>query len=189
MARTLKSHAETLDHLATPVAIFDRDQRLQFYNQAFVRLWDLDLGFLESHPDHNELLDKLRSQNKLPEQLNWRNWKEQVLSVYRALDTQTNRWHLPNGQTLQVIATAHPQGGVTWVFENLTEQVDLETRYNTLVKVQGETIDHLARGRCRFRTGWPHSPVEPGFPCAVGHYRRSDQARHAYQGDRSRLCR
>ncbi|MCO5734645.1 PAS domain-containing sensor histidine kinase [Rhizobium sp. SSA_523] len=144
--RTLKSHAETLDHLATPVAIFDRDQRLQFYNQAFVRLWDLDLGFLESRPDHNELLDRLRSQNKLPEQLNWRNWKESVLSVYRALDTQTNRWHLPNGQTLQVIATAHPQGGATWVFENLTEQVDLETRYNTLVKVQGETIDHLAEG-------------------------------------------
>jgi len=146
LARTLTSHAETLDHLATPVAIFDREQRLQFYNQAFVRLWDLELGFLESHPDHNELLDKLRSRNKLPEQLNWRNWKEQVLSVYRALDTQTNRWHLPNGQTLQVIATAHPQGGVTWVFENLTEQVDLETRYNTLVKVQGETIDHLAEG-------------------------------------------
>ncbi|WP_377404137.1 ATP-binding protein [Rhizobium helianthi] len=144
--RTLKSHAETLDHLATPVAIFDKNQRLQFYNQAFVRLWDLDLGFLESRPDHNELLDKLRSQNKLPEQLNWRNWKESVLSVYRALDTQTNRWHLPNGQTLQVIATAHPQGGATWVFENLTEQVDLETRYNTLVKVQGETIDHLAEG-------------------------------------------
>ncbi|SIR29019.1 PAS domain-containing protein [Rhizobium sp. RU35A] len=146
LTRTLKSHAETLDHLATPVAIFDREQRLQFYNQAFARLWDLDLGFLESRPDHNELLDRLRSQNKLPEQLNWRNWKESVLSVYRSLDTQTNRWHLPNGQTLQVIATAHPQGGVTWVFENLTEQVDLETRYNTLVKVQGETIDHLAEG-------------------------------------------
>jgi signal transduction histidine kinase len=146
LTRTLKSHAETLDHLATPVAIFDRDQRLQFYNQAFARLWDLDLGFLESRPDHNELLDRLRSQNKLPEQLNWRNWKESVLSVYRSLDTQTNRWHLPNAQTLQVIATAHPQGGVTWVFENLTEQVDLETRYNTLVKVQGETIDHLAEG-------------------------------------------
>ncbi len=32
------------------------------------------------------------------------------------------------------------------MFENLTERVDLETRYNTLVQVQGETIDHLAEG-------------------------------------------
>ncbi|GES46841.1 two-component sensor histidine kinase [Rhizobium dioscoreae] len=146
LARTLKSHAETLDHLATPVAIFDGERRLQFYNQAFVQLWELDIAFLEKRPDNSELLDRLRSAKKLPEQLNWKTWKDGVLSVYRALDTQTDLWHLPNGQILRVFATAHPQGGATWVFENLTEQVDLETRYNTLVKVQGETIDHLSEG-------------------------------------------
>jgi signal transduction histidine kinase len=146
LERTLKSHAETLDHLATPVAIFDRDRRLQFYNQAFVELWELDIGFLESKPDNSELLERLRAAKKLPDQLNWKTWKDNALSVYRALDTQSDLWHLPNGQTLRVFATAHPQGGATWVFENLTEQVDLETRYNTLVKVQGETIDHLSEG-------------------------------------------
>lgn len=146
LRRTLRANAETLNHLATPVAIFDGNRRLQFYNQAFVRLWELDIAFLESAPDNNELLDRLRSANKLPEQLNWKSWKESALSVYQALDTQTDLWHLPNGQTLRVFATAHPQGGATWVFENLTEQVDLETRYNTLVQVQGETIDHLAEG-------------------------------------------
>ena len=146
LKRTLRSHAETLDHLGTPVAIFDRDRRLQFYNQAFATLWGLDLGFLDSRPDNNELLDRLRSTNKLPEQLNWRAWKESAMSIYQALDTKTDLWHLPNGETLRVIATAHPQGGATWVFENLTEQVNLETRYNTLLKVQGETIDHLSEG-------------------------------------------
>ncbi len=146
LKRTLRSHAETLDHLATPVAIFDRDRRLQFYNQAFVTLWGLDLGFLDSRPDNSELLDRLRATNKLPEQLNWRAWKESALSIYQALDTKTDLWHLPNGETLRIIATAHPQGGATWVFENLTEQVNLETRYNTLLKVQGETIDHLSEG-------------------------------------------
>ncbi|PZM09807.1 PAS domain-containing sensor histidine kinase [Rhizobium tubonense] len=146
LARTLKSHAETLDHLGTPVAIFDGDRKLQFYNQAFVGLWELDIAFLESKPDNSELLERLRAAKKLPEPLNWKSWKDSALSVYRALDTQSDLWHLPNGQTLRVFATAHPQGGATWVFENLTEQVDLETRYNTLVKVQGETIDHLSEG-------------------------------------------
>lgn len=146
LVRTLKSHAETLEHLATPVAIFDGDQRLQFYNQAFQRLWDLDMGFLERKPGNGEVLDRLRAGGKLPEQLNWKQWKANALSVYQALDTQSDLWHLPNGQTLRVFATARPQGGATWVFENLTEKVDLETRYNTLVQVQGETIDHLAEG-------------------------------------------
>lgn len=146
LARTLKSHADTLDHLATPVAIFDADRRLQFYNQAFLQLWGLETKFLESRPDHAELLDRLRDAHKLPEQLSWKAWKDNCLSVYRALETQTDLWHLPNGQTLRVIASAHPQGGATWVFENLTEQFNLETRYNTLVQVQGETIDHLSEG-------------------------------------------
>lgn len=146
LARTLKSHAETLDHLATPVAIFDGERRLQFYNQSFAQLWELEPGFLDSRPDNGEVLDRLRSAHKLPEQLSWKAWKENTLSVYRSLETQTDLWHLPNGQTLRVIASAHPQGGATWVFENLTEQVDLETRYNTLLRVQGETIDHLSEG-------------------------------------------
>ncbi|MBP1851824.1 sensor histidine kinase [Rhizobium halophytocola] len=146
LSRTLKSHADTLDHLATPVAIFDGARHLQFYNQAFAQLWELDTPFLESHPDNSQLLDRLRSEKKLPEQLNWRTWKEQALAVYRSLDTHTDLWHLPNGQILRVIMSAHPQGGATWVFENMTEQVDLETRYNTLLRVQGETIDHLSEG-------------------------------------------
>ncbi|MDF1610464.1 PAS-domain containing protein [Hoeflea sp. YIM 152468] len=146
LKRTLQSHAETLNHLATPVAIFDRDQRLQFHNQAFQRLWELDTPYLARRPDNGEFLERLRADGKLPEPHAWRDWKDQILSVYRSVDTTPQLWHLPDGQTLNVFANAHPQGGVTWVFENLTEKVDLETRYNTLLEAQGETIDHLAEG-------------------------------------------
>jgi signal transduction histidine kinase len=150
LRRTISSHAETIDHLATPVAIFDRDQRLQFHNQAFQRLWELDAPFLARRPDNGEFLERLRADGKLPEPHAWRDWKEQMLSVYRSVETTPHLWHLPDGQTLNVFANAHPQGGVTWVFENLTEKVDLETKYNTLLQVQGETIDHLAEGVCVF---------------------------------------
>jgi signal transduction histidine kinase len=193
LARTLKSHAETLDHLATPVAIFDAERRLQFYNHAFAQLWDLETKFLESRPDHAELLDRLRAAHKLPEQLSWKSWKENCLSVYQALETQTDLWHLPNGQTLRVIASAHPQGGATWVFENLTEQFNLETRYNTLVQVQGETIDHLSEGVAvfgpdgriqlsnpAFRALWGISEAE----AAVGTHIRSLEAACASSYDK-----
>lgn len=163
LKRTLKSHAETLDHLATPVAIFDREQRLQFYNQAFQQLWGLDLVFLESHPDNGELLDRLRANGKLPEQLNWRSWREAALSVYRSVETHVDIWYLPNGQTLRVFANVLPQGGVTWVFENLTEQVNLETLYNSLVKVQEETIDHLAEGVAVFAPDGKIKLCNPAF--------------------------
>ena len=44
----IDAHADTLDKLATAVAIFDRDQKLTFYNRAFARLWGL-LGKLARH--------------------------------------------------------------------------------------------------------------------------------------------
>jgi signal transduction histidine kinase len=168
LRRTIKSHAETLDLLATPVAIFDERQKLQYYNQAFRQLWDLDIPFLESTPAHGELLDRLRAKAKLPEQLNWKNWKETILSVYRSIEPHNDIWHLPNGQTLRVFATARPQGGATWVFENLTEQVDLETRYNTLLKVQGETIDHLAEGVSVFAPDGRITLSNPAFRALWG---------------------
>ncbi len=166
--RTLKSHAETLDHLATPVAIFDSEQHLQFYNQAFQSLWSLDLTFLESHPSNGELLDRLRDNGKLPEQLNWKSWRENALSVYHAVDSQSDIWYLPNGQTMRVFANAHPQGGATWVFENLTKQVTLETQYNSLLEVQQETIDHLAEGVAVFGPDGKIKLSNPAFRAIWG---------------------
>ncbi|WP_439273004.1 ATP-binding protein [Pseudochrobactrum sp. HB0163] len=146
LQRTLRSHAETLDQLSTAVAIFDPEMKLQFFNQAFAKLWSLDIAYLESRPSNAMLLDGLRSDGKLPEQPEWRRWKESMLSAYRAVDPQEHWWHLPDGRILRVVANPHPQGGVTWFFENMTEKFDLESRYNTLMKVQGETLDHLAEG-------------------------------------------
>lgn len=144
--RTVRSHADTLDQLNTAVASFDVDQKLRFFNQAFQSLWQLDSAFLESHPDNTILLDRLRSQGMLAEQPEWRRWKETLLQAYRAVEPVEQLWHLPDGRTLRVVANPQPKGGVTWVFENLTEKMNLESRYQTAVRVQGETLDNLAEG-------------------------------------------
>jgi signal transduction histidine kinase len=144
--RTLRSHSDTLDQLTTAVAIFDPKQKLRFFNQAFQKLWSLDHSFLASAPDNALFLDRLRSEGKLAEQPEWRRWKENLLSAYRSMEPAEHWWHLPDGRTIRVIAAPQPNGGVTWVFENLTERMDLESRYNTAVRVQGETLDHLAEG-------------------------------------------
>ncbi|TPI30661.1 PAS domain-containing protein [Mesorhizobium sp. B3-2-1] len=144
--RTVRSHADTLDQLNTAVAIFDTDEKLRFFNQAFQKLWGLDPGFLHSAPDNALLLDRLRSEGKIAEQPEWRRWKEGLLGAYRAVESQEHWWHLPDGKTIRVVANPQPKGGVTWVFENLTEKMDLESRYRTAVRVQGETLDNLAEG-------------------------------------------
>jgi signal transduction histidine kinase len=146
LKRTLDYHTRTLDQLATAVAIFGPDRRLTFYNAAYQSLWGLDTALLESRPEDGALLDALRSARMLPEQADFRAWKHEVLSSYQSVEAQEHWWHLPDGQTLRVLASPHPQGGVTYVYENVTERLDLESRYNALIRVQGETLDHLAEG-------------------------------------------
>lgn len=144
--RTERGHADTLDRLTTAVASFDSRQRLVTYNRAFQQLWDLDDAFLRSKPDHTLLLDRLRSDGKIDETRNWREWKDGILKAYIETEPSEDDWHLPDRRTLHVFANPQPGGGVTWVFDDQTEKVDLESRYKTAVRVQGETLDNLAEG-------------------------------------------
>ena len=142
--QTIENHSGTLDKLTTAVAIFDSSKHLQFYNTAFQNLWDFDPAFLDLKPDHSTVLNNLRTARKLPEQSDWQRWKDDLFEVYQSVDPVEHWWYLPDGQTLRVIANPHPHHGVTWVFENITEELDLKSRYNALIQVQGETLDHLS---------------------------------------------
>ena len=146
LRRTVDFHARTLDELATPVAVFGPDRRLQFYNPAYRALWDLDAGYLDSAPEDETLLKALRAARKLPEQAEFDVWARHVTRGYQSVESFEEWWHLPDGQTLRVITNPHPHGGVTYIYENVTERLDLESRHNALIRVQSESLDHLAEG-------------------------------------------
>ena len=144
--RLLDAHRRTLDQLPTAVATFGADQKLAFYNSAFRSLWDLDTGMLDQGPTDAALLDQLRAERKLPEENDFREWKAALHEAYRATETREHLWHLPDGRTLRVVTTPNPQGGVTYLFEDTTERLELMRRYGALNRVQGETLDNLAEG-------------------------------------------
>jgi len=144
----LDAHSDTLDQLATAVAIFGRDQKLNFHNAAFAQLWDLPEKWLETHPSDGEILDRLREARKLPEQPNYQAWKRQRAALYEQPGEYLPEelWHIPGGQTLRVVAQPHPFGGLTFLYEDVTEKLALESSYNTLIKVQSATLDTLQEG-------------------------------------------
>jgi signal transduction histidine kinase len=142
--RLVEAHRRTLDQLATGVAIFGADRKLAFYNTAYRSLWDLDPAFLDQNPTDSAVLDELRAARKLPEEKDFREWKAALHEAYRATEAREHVWHLPNGCTRRVVTTPNPQGGVTYLFEDMTEALDLERRYDSLIRVQGETLDNLA---------------------------------------------
>jgi signal transduction histidine kinase len=144
LARLVEAHRRVLDRLATGVAIFAADRKLTFYNSAYRSLFDLDAGFLDQNPTDSTVLDRLRAADKLPEEQNFKQWKNQLHEAYRANEPQEHLWHLPDGRTLRVVTTPNPEGGVTYLYDDVTERLDMHRRYDALIKVQSETLDHLA---------------------------------------------
>ena len=167
------AHRRTLDQLTTGVASFNAEQHLVFYNTAYRALWNLDAGFLDQFPTDSALLDQLRAARKLPEEKDFREWKAALYEAYRATETHEHLWHLPDNRTLRVVTTPNPQGGVTYLFDNVTESLQLARSYDALIRVQRETLDNLAEavavfgsdGRLRlhnpaFATMWRLTPEE-----------------------------
>ncbi len=140
------AHRRTLDQLPIGVAMFGPDQRLTFYNAAYRALWDLDTAFLDQGPTDSAVIETLRAARKLPEQQDFRQWKAQLHEAYRVVEPTEQTWHLPAGRTLRVVTTANPDGGVTYLFHDVTERLDLQRRFQELIRVQGETLDNLAEG-------------------------------------------
>jgi signal transduction histidine kinase len=146
LTRLAEAHRRTLDQLPTGVAMFDASHRLTFYNEAYRTVWNLDAAFLDQRPTDSAVIELLRMGRKLPEERDFRQWKSQLHESYRSGKAKDHTWHLPDGRTLRVVTTPNPDGGVTYLFHDVSERLDLERRFEELIHIQGETLDKLAEG-------------------------------------------
>jgi signal transduction histidine kinase len=152
LARLTAATDRTLDRVATGVAIFNRDQKLSFFNDAYVRLCKLDAAWLDAGPSNGEILDRLREQSSLPAVVDYRNWKKTLLDIYKTGVEIEDWWHLPDGRTFHIVVEQRSDGGVTYLLDDATERFALESRYNALIDVQRETLDSLKEGVAVFGT-------------------------------------
>lgn len=144
--RRTAAYDRTLHRVATGVAIYGRDQRLAFFNDAYRSMWELDGDWLGSKPSIEETLDRLRLLSLLPQAQNYREWKLKVLTAFRSGDQYEDWWHLLDGRTIHVTAELRPDGGVTYLFDDVTQRLALESRFNAMIEAQRETLDSLKEG-------------------------------------------
>jgi signal transduction histidine kinase len=163
LKRMIEAHRRILDQLTTGVAIFGSNQKLGFYNAAYRSLWELDAGFLDQSPTDSAVLDQLRATRKLPDDQDFRQWKAALHEAYRAIEPKAHEWHLPGGRTIRVVTTPNPEGGVIYLFDDVTERLDLERRFDALIRVQGETLDNLAEAVAVFGSDGRLRLFNPAF--------------------------
>ncbi len=147
LRRHIGAHAAVLESLSAAVAIFGPDQRLDFFNTAFTSLWALDADWLGSGPTLGDILDRLHESRRFPEYPDFRAFKRERCELFTSLiEPRHELMHLPDGRTLQLTVSPHPRGGLTYVYDDVSDRLALECSYNTLAQVQRATLDHLFEG-------------------------------------------
>lgn len=143
-----------IDALATPIAIFSPGRELVQFNRAYCALWDIDPNWLKLGMDERAILDKLRTDGKLPNEPDYQGWRTRHLASYQLrVPKELEPWHLPDGRTVQVIAApAGPKGGVIYVFEDITDQLNLKSQHKVVLDVQRSTLNALSEAVAVFGT-------------------------------------
>ncbi|WP_242137205.1 MULTISPECIES: PAS domain-containing sensor histidine kinase [unclassified Sphingomonas] len=157
-----------LDRVSAAVVQFGPDRALVFCNQPFRRIFAMKPEWLADRPEFDRVLERMREASRLPEVRDFPGWKSErrdwFLAAGGAIEEE---WHLPGGVHLRVVAQPLPDGGLLLIFEDRTEQVQLASARDTLLRVRTATFENLyealgvfaADGRLqlwnnKFRTLW-----------------------------------
>ncbi len=149
--RILTAQRTLFEQLHTAVAMFDQNHRLTFYNTAYAHLWDMDDAWLNGKPKLDEILERLRESRRLPEQADFRSyknfWRNQFTELLAPVE---DMMYLPDGRTLRMLTVPNPTGGLMQTFEDVTSTLELESSLNTQMAVQRETLDHMTEAMAVF---------------------------------------
>tara|TARA_R110002126_G_scaffold3263_1_gene18469 strand:- start:164075 stop:166423 length:2349 start_codon:yes stop_codon:yes gene_type:complete len=143
--QVLSAYNELFHHLTTAICIYDQETKLEYYNTAYAQLWGLEEQWLNTKPRMSEILERLREQRRLPEQSDFRAYKQEWMDMFTGLiEPLDDMLYLPDSSALRMLVIPRPHGGLMVTFEDVTSRLELESSYNTLIAVQKETLDNLA---------------------------------------------
>ncbi len=139
-----ETQRDTLDRLSASVVQFASDRSLVFCNQPFKSLFGIKPEWVVERPDFDRLFDRMREAGKLPETRDFPAWKAERREWFiKSGGAVEENWLIPGGQHLRLLAQPMPDGGLLLIFEDRTEQAQLASARDTLLRVRSATFDNL----------------------------------------------
>ncbi|MBD0391416.1 hypothetical protein IC220_02945 [Wolbachia endosymbiont of Pentalonia nigronervosa] len=123
-----KLHTELNDYLVTQrnlleglpvaIAIYSKNQKLKFYNNAFTKAFQFDSDFLASHPTYHEVMLYLFESKKLLKEEDFQDISKQRHTLFKELiGSYNNVLHLTNGKLLRVFTVPYAAEGLLFSYE------------------------------------------------------------------------
>jgi signal transduction histidine kinase len=132
-----------LNMMSAGVAQFDARHGLSFANLPFQSLFTFRDQWLSEKPEFARVLDRMRENGKVPEVRDFPAWRQEREDWFRSSDPTEENWLLPDGTHLRVLAQPIPDGGLLMIFEDRTEQAQLASARDILLRVRTATFDNL----------------------------------------------
>ena len=175
LVRFARAQREVLDRMSAGVAQFAADRSLSFFNHPFLRMFAMQPEWLADRPEFDRVLDRMREAQRAPESRDFPRWRVERRGWFTATEAIEENWLLPGGSHFRLLAQPLPDGGLLLIFEDRTEQIQLASARDTLLRVRTATFDNLfeavgvfaADGRLhlwnnRFKDVWGLSEPELG---------------------------
>lgn len=141
--RFADAQRDLLDKMSAGVAQFDADKTLSFANLPFQRTFSFRDDWLSSKPEFVRVFDRMRDNGKMPEVRDFPLWRTERENWFQSADPVEENWLLPDGTHLRLLAQPTPDGGLLLIFEDRTEQAQLASARDTLLRVRTATFDNL----------------------------------------------
>lgn len=135
-----------LDQLSSGVAQFDPQRNLIFVNLPMQRLFRLPANIGQDAMPLGEVLTFMRDRGRLPEVRDFPAWRREKEAWFTSSDASDEEWVLPDGTHLRIVAQPMPDGGLMMIVEDRTEQLQLASARDTLLRVRTATLDSLFEG-------------------------------------------
>jgi PAS domain-containing protein len=137
--------SRTFADLPMGLAIFDKHRQLALFNPALINLTTLEPIQLVTRPHLSEFLDALRNKQRMPEPKNYKSWRDRIASLERAAEdgSYLEDWLLPTGQTFRVNGQPHPNGGIAFLFEDISAEISLTRSFREELELGQAVLDSV----------------------------------------------
>lgn len=137
---------DLLNMMSAGVVQFGADRTLSFANLPFQRIFAFRDQWLTEKPEFARVLDRMRENGRLPEVRDFPSWRSEREEWFRVTEPAEENWLLPDGTHLRVLTQPLPNGGLILIFEDRTEQAQLASARDILLRVRTATFDNLFEG-------------------------------------------
>lgn len=134
---------DMLDSLSAGVAQFDADRSLIFCNQPFQRMFALKPQWVQIGQEFDRILDRMRETNRIPQVRDYPEWRSERGQWFHIAKAEQENWLLADGTHLRAIAQPTPDNGLLLIFEDRTEQIQLASARDTLLRTRTATFNNL----------------------------------------------